>query len=161
MKVLAVLGAGLVLTGSSWCTFRGDGVSLRYPAGWHATARPLTSVADPAQIVAIASYPLPRGSAGGCSPREALDRVQPKGAFIFGWEYTATRSLRKRDFPRRPRHFRLTNYASYGCLGPSYLLRFRDAGRFFQIHVVLGRRASRATRATVIRVLDSFRAAPA
>jgi hypothetical protein len=37
------------------------------------------------------------------------------------------------------------------------MIRFSDRGWAFQIHVYLGSRASAATRATVLRVLDSFR----
>jgi hypothetical protein len=40
------------------------------------------------------------------------------------------------------------------------MLRFRTAGRFFQVHIVLGPRASRATRDRVVGILDSFRAKP-
>ena len=48
----------------------------------------------------------------------------------------------------------------YECIGPSYMVRFRQAGRFFQIHIVLGTRASAARRAAVLRILDSFTAKP-
>jgi hypothetical protein len=146
----------------SWRTFRADGISVRYPPLWHATARRLTLVTYPPQIIAVASYQLPHGNGGadGCSPKEALDRLQPAGAFIFGWEYTQPGSFRNRDFPPRPEHFRLTHFSRYEYGGPSYLLRFRQAGRFFQIHVALGRRASRATQATALRVLDTFHAKP-
>ena len=157
MRLLALLVSALALTGASWHTFRAHGVSVRYPPGWFATARGLTPVTSPQQILAVASYRLPRGSGGanGCQPKEALDRMPLTGAFIFGWEY-GPRS--KRDFPLRPKHFRLTHYARYECLGPSYMLRFRQAGRFFQLHVAFGRRASRATRATVVHILDTFSA---
>ena len=162
MRLLAVLAAAFGLTSSGWHTFRAHGISVRYPARWHATAQRLTLVTYPPQIVAVASYPLPRGNGGadGCSPKQALDRLQPAGAFIFGWEFTQPGSRRKRDFPPRPKHFRLTHFARYECGGPSYLLRFRQAGRYFQIHIALGRRASKATRATVLRIVDSFHAKP-
>jgi hypothetical protein len=42
--------------------------------------------------------------------------------------------------------------------GPSYALLFRDAGRFFQIHVYFGKQAGPRVRANVLRILDSFRA---
>jgi hypothetical protein len=45
-------------------------------------------------------------------------------------------------------------------MGHSYALRFRAAGRAFQIHVYLGPKANAATRVTVLRVLDSFHAKP-
>lgn len=89
--MLASVGL-LLLTGcgASWQTFRADRVSIRYPPGWFATSRPLTPVISPRQVVAVASYPLPRGNSGadGCEPKEALDRLPASGTFIFGWEYT-------------------------------------------------------------------------
>jgi hypothetical protein len=138
--------------------FRADGVSVRYPAGWDATGRPLTHVTSPVQVLAVASYRLPRTNRGsdGCAPKEALDRIPPDGAFIYGWEYGSAGEAG--NLPPRPKHFALTDFAGFECLGPSYVFRFRDAGRFFQIHVALGRRAGSGTRATVLRILDSFSA---
>jgi Membrane dipeptidase (Peptidase family M19) len=88
-------------------TFETAGVAVleqsHEPAGAAAVDRLRTRT-----IIAAASYPPPRGNGGadGCSPKEALDRLQPAGAFIFGWEYTQPGSFRKRDFPPRPAHFR-------------------------------------------------------
>jgi hypothetical protein len=151
----------LVLTtacSSSWNTFRANGLSIRYPKGWSASSHRLTPVTSPPQVLAIGSYTLPDGSRGanGCQPKEALDRMPSSGVFIFGWEYSG--GVTGLDFPPRPRHFRLTGFADYECLGPSYLLRFRVAGRFFQIHVAFGPHASASTRATALRVLDSLKA---
>jgi len=106
---------------------------------------------------------LPPGSSGadGCQPKEALDRLPSTGAFIFGWEYgqvSPVTGIRASDFPHRPKQFKLTGFARYECLGPSYMLRFRDAGRAFQIHIAFGRRANAATRAIIIRILDTFSA---
>jgi hypothetical protein len=114
-------------------------------------------------VLAIASYPLPSNARGAddCEPTDALARMPPNGAFIYGWEYGDPRGgigARARDFPKRPGHFRLGGFARYECLGRSYMLHFRESGRFFQIHVAFGTRASTATRTTVLRILDSFRA---
>ena len=140
---------------------RANGVSLRYPSGWFATSHALTPVTSPVQVLAVASYRLPRNNRGadGCAPKEALDRLPPEGAFIFGWEFDmpSPSGLRPRDFPRRPSRFRLTTRTDTECLGRSYELRFRQSGRFFQIHVKLGSRAGDGTRATALRILDSFR----
>jgi len=89
--------------------------------------------------------------------------MPPNGAFIYGWEYGDLRGrigARARDFPKRPEHFRLSGFARYECLGRSYMLRFRESGRFFQIHIAFGTRASTATRTAALRILDSFRARP-
>lgn len=135
---------------------------LRYPPSWSATSRPLTPVSYSAQLLAVASYRLPRASRGanGCRPSEALDRLPPGGAFVYGWDYGSgphRSGFRKSDFPPRPRHFRLARFGQYECAGPSYLIRFRQAGRFLQVHVALGTRATPVTRATVLRILDSLR----
>jgi hypothetical protein len=147
---------------SGWHTYRGPAVSVRYPPSWHATSAPLTPVAYPSQLLAIASYPLPRGSGGadGCRPTEALERLPRDGALVYAWDYGEQpfrRAFRRKDFPPRPDHFRLRAFSHYECAGPSYLIRFRQAGRFVQIHVALGAGATPRTRARVLRVLDSIR----
>jgi hypothetical protein len=159
---LAVLSVAAGLP-PSWHTYRGDRISIRYPPGWTATGRPLTAVTSPGQLIAIGSYRFPTNNAGadGCEPKEALDAIPPDGAFIFGWDYgqLSAADLHK-DFPPQPQRFRLTGLADYECMGHSYALRFRAAGRAFQIHVYLGPKATAATHATVLRVLDSFHAKP-
>jgi hypothetical protein len=109
----------------------------------------------------LGSYALPRDSRGadGCRPTAARDHLPATGAFIFAWEYgrpSPFGPIRSYDFPSRPKHFRLTRFAEYECLGASYMIRFREAGRFFQVHIAFGRRATAATRATALRVLDSL-----
>jgi len=159
VKIVALLGVLAVATACSSTsqTFRAQGVSVRYPSWWHATSARLTPVTSPVQVLAVASYPLPHDSRGadGCSPKKALDALPSDGAFIYGWEYGSPQG---ELFQPRPKHFALTNFAGFECLGPSYVLHFRDAGRFFQVHVALGPRASPYTRSLVLRVLDSFRA---
>jgi len=161
LTVTATTACGHGGSSSEWRTLRTDCVSIRYPPGWHATKQPLTPVSDPPQVLAVASYPLPRDSSGanGCQPKEALERLPLTGAFIFGWEYANPKrpGLRERDFPPRSKRFTLTGFAQYECAGPGCMARFRDAGRLFQIHIAFGRQASAATRRTALRVLDSFR----
>jgi hypothetical protein len=156
---LALLAVLALATGcsSDWNTFRADRISVRYPRWWNATDARLTPVTSPAQVLAVASYPLPHDDRGadGCMPKEALDALPPDGAFIYGWEYSSPQGER---FPPKPKHFALTDFAGLECLGPSYVFHFRQAGRFFQVHVAVGRRASAYTRATVLRILDSFSA---
>lgn len=164
MRRLAMVTVAVALAGcagSGWRTWQGRGVSVRLPPGWYATAARLTPVTWPAQFLAVASYPLPAGDRGadGCEPKAAVDRLPPHGAFIFGWEYAGSGEgpIRRSDFPPRPRRFRLLRPGRFECLDGSYMLRFRDAGRYFEVHVLLGRHATRQTRALVVRVLDSLR----
>jgi hypothetical protein len=163
ITVAALFAAGAAsCSSSSWLLYKSRGITLRYPPNWHATTTPLTHVTDPEQIVAIASYPLPKSNRGddGCQPKEALDHLPATGAFIYGWEDPADSGFgppRASDFPVRPAHFKLGRYAQYECSGPGYMLVFRDSGRFFQLHVALGRRATSTTRQDVLKILDSFR----
>jgi hypothetical protein len=157
--LVVLLAAGCATT--SWKTFRDDGVTVRIPSDWHGTRHQLTPVVSPVQVLAVASYPLPNGSEGadGCAPKEALDRLPADGVFVFGWEYDrpALTGVRKSDFPQKPAHFRLGKLTGFECLGPSYVVHFRQGGKLLQIHVVLGRDAGDAERETALRVLDSIR----
>jgi hypothetical protein len=160
MRLAAALAGAVALStfaGSGRHLWHARGITVRLPPGWRATAAPLTPVAMPQ--LAIASYPLPRGDAGadGCEPKAALDRLPATGAFLFAWEYGDVPSRQRRLFPPRPSRFRLEHLGRYECLGRSYMLRFRAAGRYFQLHVALGRQATRRTRRLVLRVLDSLR----
>jgi hypothetical protein len=169
VRILLLLGVAVLAAACSSSprlsnTFQADGISVRYPNGWDATSRPLTPVTDPAQVLAVASYRLPRDNRGadGCAPRAALDRLPPSGALVFGWELEmpSPTGLRPADFPHRPSHFRLTRLTETECLGRSYMVRFREAGRFFQVHVVLGPKAGDGTEKAALRILDSLRAQP-
>ena len=82
----------------------------------------------------------------------------PNGVFLFGWEYDrpALAGVQRSDFPPRPDHFELKGPTGFECLGPSYVVVFREAGRLFQIHVVLGPQAGEDARATALNVLDSL-----
>jgi hypothetical protein len=165
MKLSAALLGALALTScssSSWHTFHSRGVSVRYPPGWFATSHALTPVTSPVQALAVASYPLPKNNRGadGCEPKAAVDRLPADGAFVFGWEFPmpSPSGLRPPDFPRRPSHFSLESLTSNECVGGrNYEVSLRQAGRFFQLHVLLGAHASSSTRHTVLRVLDSLR----
>jgi hypothetical protein len=167
MRVLVLFVTAVMLAGcgaSGWQTWQGRGVSGGIPRGWHATGARLTPVTWPVQFLAVASYPLPAGARGadGCEPKAEVDRLPADGAFLFGWEYASMTgaSIRTADFPPRPRSFRLVHPGPYECLGHSYLIRFRAAGRYFQVQVLLGRRASEHTRELALRVLDSLAVRP-
>ena len=68
--------------------------------------------------------------------------------------------FRRSAFPPRPAHFTLPRRAlgNYECWRiPSYLIRFRAAGRPFQMEVAFGPHAGPARRAQTLRALDSLR----
>lgn len=140
----------------------GAGVSVRVPRGWHLVRPPISAVSFPAERLLLTSYPTRGG--GNCSPERAQRNLPPGGALVYLFEYRPERGgvwarLRRRDFPPRPARFRLRprTLGGYECWRvPSYLVRFRAAGRAFQVHVALGSRASPSRRAQVLRVLDSL-----
>lgn len=63
-----------------------------------------------------------------------------------------------KDFPR-PRRFQLApgQRVPIECVGPSYLIPFRDAGRYFQFQVVLGGKVTPAVKLQVEAVLNSLK----
>jgi len=121
---------------------------------------------SPYQLLAVASFAFPEDPRpNGCRPAGTLAKKQPSGAVIFVIEYgqippghfpTGVR----RAFPPRPTHFKLREFEHYECFGRSYQLRFREAVRYFQVFASYGRRATSATRRTVVRILNSFTARP-
>jgi hypothetical protein len=139
------------------------GLAVSQPGGWHLTQPPISSLSEPVERLLLTSYRAERG--GNCGP-DAAERALPSGgALVYLLEYRPSvgdpwRGLRRRDFPPRPARFALRRaaLATYECWRvPSYLIRFRDADRPFQLHVALGPHASAARRAQVLRVLDSLR----
>lgn len=141
----------------------GAGVSVRYPRGWQLIAPPITAVSSPVERLLLTSYPTSRG--GNCSPDRAERDLPANGALVYLFEYRPQLGdvwahLRRRGFPPQPAHFALRrrDLANFECWQvPSYLIRFRAAGRAFQMHVALGKNASAARHAQVLGVLDSLR----
>jgi len=169
VKLLLALSAAVVFgstaVATNWDLFKTDGVRIQHPADWYATADPPTPVTYPKQVLVATSFPLPKNAvANGCRPTGLLARKQPDGAVIFVIEYGDPGAWKwpkgYAPFPVRPRHFTLQTFANYECYGRSFQLRFRDAGRYFQVFTSFGRRATPATRATALHVLNSFRATP-
>jgi hypothetical protein len=147
-------------------TDAGAGIAVTQPGGWHLTTPPISSLSAPRERLLLTSYRTERG--GNCGPDRAERDLPDGGALVYLIEYRPStgdpwRGLRRRDFPPRPARFALRRaaLAGYECWRkPSYLIRFRDADRPFQLHVALGPRASQARRAQVLRVLDSLRFEP-
>jgi len=140
----------------------GNGISLSYPPGWKLYAPPITSISYPLDRLLLTSFPAATG--GGCSPTRAENALPPSGALIYVFEYgTARAASLTHDVaaaPPKPAAFALNarDLGNYECWGvPTYLIRFRAAGRRFQIHVALGAHVTPARRAQVLRILDSLR----
>lgn len=121
------------------------GVHALLPTGWQLLRKPISGVAEPAQVLSGASNPvnLEEPPAGGCRPSGVLDQRPPGGVLVQVIEYNeGGRGARKPnldDFPQRQRAFRLPkgSYGSYECNGPSRSVAFRDHGRALQAFVWL------------------------
>jgi len=144
----------------------GAGITVSYPRGWHLLTAPITSLAYPYDRLLLTSYPAGRG--GECGPTRAESTLPADGALIFLFEYTTTPGSvfgqpKGMSFPTQSAGIALrrSELANYECSTvPSYLIRFRTAGRLFQAQVAFGAHATRARRAEALRILASLRAKP-
>jgi hypothetical protein len=141
------------------------GVSGQHPAGWH-RARTLTNMAEPREVLALASYPLRGGDrAGECAPKKALADLPADGAFIWLLEYRPARGdvwgdLPRSRFPPKPSRIELARPDLQTGLcqpGPGYGSTFRAADRPFQLLVAFGARVSDGRLAQAEAVLNSLR----
>lgn len=139
----------------------GAGITVRVPSGWHLVRRSLTEVTDPAQRLAIASFPV-RLAARPCDCDKPHLRAFPRdGVFVFVWEYEGRFTGRQlRRVPRRAARFGVTQGTWHTACAPTWTGGFREAGRVFQVEVHLGPAATPQTRARVDALLDSLRVAP-
>jgi hypothetical protein len=133
---------------------RQDGIFLLTRPVWSFLEHPSGPV-EPRTVVAIASYPVERG--GRCSPTKALDALPPDGALAWLTEYSSTQA---NDFPPRPTRFSLdpSSLANYKCSAShaTYMFRFQDHGRLFQVHVAFGEHANRTVRDEMLASLSSL-----
>lgn len=144
------------------------GLSGEYPDGWY-RAHALTNMADPREVLALASYPLRgRDSAGECAPKTALSDLPRDGAFTWLIEYRPARGDVWADLPRdrfppkpEPFHVSATNLETGLCQsGPGYGMTFRAANRPFQLLVAFGAGATNERMAEVEAILNSLRFDP-
>ena len=130
------------------------GVFLIIPQGWRSLEDP-SGPAEPETILAVASYPIQRG--GACAPVRALATLPSKGALAWVLEY---RSPRGDAFPFRPHRFSLdpASRAFYECSGSqaTYMFRFRDRDRYFQVHVAFGEETGEGIRDEMLGALSSL-----
>jgi hypothetical protein len=164
VAMLLVSAIALAMTSVSRVTLP-RGISLVVPAGWHVTTARLNGVRDPVTVFTATSFRLRhiRPAPGLCS-RTLQDQWRVDGAYV---QLTEERdgASRRRMLPRtqrRPRHFRLDAKGAGGLCTPpnSGELTFREHGRAFYIFYGFGRRASTATRAQAMQLLDSLRIEP-
>ncbi|HEX5853288.1 MAG TPA: hypothetical protein VFY36_09355 [Solirubrobacteraceae bacterium] len=137
-------------------------ISVSYPKGWHVFPPPDTPLTYPYDRLLITSYPTTTGG-GSCSPRHAETALPANGVLIYLFEYKTPPNAiltppQNAAFPPKPAAFTLPAHPSnYECWTvPSYMIRFRTAGRLFQTHIALGPHASASRRTQALRVLQSL-----
>jgi hypothetical protein len=131
-----------------------DGLAITVPDSWTFREDPAGPI-EPKNVFAVGSWAFPRG--GDCAPTGAQDDLPPDGALFWLTEYYGDQP--PADFPARPETFELDRgtLGVYECSTvPSYMIRFREGRRFFQLHVAFGPEASESLELEVLRALQSF-----
>lgn len=144
----------------------GDGIRVSYPHGWHLMRAPITSLAYPYDRMLLTSYAAVRG--GECGPTRAENSLPSGGALVFLSEYSSTPGSvvaepKGVSFPPQSSGFTLpkSELRNYECSTvPSYIVRFRSAGRLFQAQLAFGERATQARRAEALQILSGLRVQP-
>jgi hypothetical protein len=149
---------------------RSAALSLTVPVGWHATSHRFTSLLDPRERVALASFPIDdTARSRRCSPDIPLGQMPRSGVLALLLEYmnpTERRHALRVD--HRPERFRLGQPAmgSFDCFpappgrAGGYVFNFGDSGRAFQLLVAVGTKATPETRLAAAAALDSIRIEP-
>jgi hypothetical protein len=143
---------------SAWTTDGAGSLTIQTPPGWTFAGNPVPDLTGPRIWFALGTWPFPRG--GECAPETALRFLPRDGALLWLSEVSGAQDVRG-EFPRQPARFSVDGIRAgrHECSSnrPSYALRFRSRGRFFQVQIAFGPRASPATRAEALRSLSSFR----
>ena len=131
-----------------------DGIWVLTPLDWSFLVDP-SGPYEPKTLFAVANYPIEPG--GECAPSTALGALPADGALAWVIEY---HDAEGNDFPTRPDRFSLdpSSLSNYECSGThaTYMLRFQDQGRYFQVHMALGEQASGDVRDDMLASLSSL-----
>jgi hypothetical protein len=163
--ILAGSAAGLAYGARSAVRLDRAGISFQVPRGWHLTIGRINGAIDPVTVFTVSTFRLllARTSTGICSP--ALRRAwRADGAYVQLSEERdgASRKRMLRRVPRRPKHFVLHTSGQGGLCTPpdSGGLSFQANGRAFDVNYGFGPKASKATRARAVAMLDALRITP-
>jgi hypothetical protein len=143
-------------THQGWVVHHAEGLCLSTPSRWAFTDQsPAPLLVSPPILFAMGTWGFPAG--GDCAPTRALEDLPEDGMFLWLFEYVDPQRD-PHDFRRRPEHFDLGQLQGpFECIGrKTYLILFRQHGRFFQIHTVLGSKAPASLRQQVLASLDSL-----
>jgi hypothetical protein len=158
-EVNEVLGTLRITPGSGWIAHqdRDDAMTVFTPETWTWREDPVPNLGEPRILFAAGTWAFPMG--GGCGPEAALEELPANGALLWLLEYRVPSNAD--DFPARPVRLALSGEPeTYECATarPTYLLRFRDGFRYFQLHVALGNAAAQRLQDDVVDVLNSLQA---
>jgi len=131
-----------------------DAVTVSTPATWTWREDPVPALGEPRILFAAGTWDFPVG--GDCGPEPALRDLSEEGALVWLLDYRF--AANPEDFPPHPSLLSLSGRPEvFECATghPSYVVRFRDGFRYFQLHVALGDEASEATRRDAIDVLNT------
>jgi hypothetical protein len=132
---------------------------------------PVSRLADPREILALATFQLPRHRPTNCEAfgGSARSQMHREDVFLTVQERGYDRDSEWPDFPPRPERFyaadpRPGEPGEYGCGDPPgttvYRRNFSDAGRHFHTLVVIGPDAPASARTQAWAILDSLRFDP-
>jgi hypothetical protein len=155
--VLLLAMAGLACAaGGGLRAFRGPGIVLRYPRSWFVSTEPLNGIIDPVQRFVLSSYRVPVGR-----PDFGGNYVPPPRGVIAQLVEEVPPLNNGGVWPMRPHQFKLGRLGRMEGFGGNRWaeLRFRDHGRRFYIFIGVGRNASSARIALLLRSLDGMRIA--
>ena len=136
-----------------------DRLSVTIPSAWSAKADPIPQFTSPDPILAVGSWSFPDDPAASCAPARS---VPADGALLWVLESRPDDERGNLDpeaFAPRPGSFELRAMSpiTAECTEyPGFVLRFREAGRYFSVMVVLGPEAPSSRRAVVEQVLQSL-----
>jgi hypothetical protein len=115
-------------------------------------------LAEPTALLALGTGSIPSG--GACAPTAAIRALPKDGVLLWVLEYRNPGN--PYEFPPRRARFDLGPLLGpVECVGErTHLVSFRQAGRFFQVHVMFGPEATAALRADVVAALSSLTPEP-
>lgn len=145
------------LPGWTWRVDQVDGVAVQAPTGWTFKTA-VVGLAEPTALFALGTGSIPSG--GDCAPTAAIRALPKDGVLLWVLEYRNPGT--PYEFPPRRARFDLGPLLGpVECVGErTHLVSFRQAGRFFQVHVIFGPKAAATLRADAVTALSSLTPEP-
>jgi hypothetical protein len=135
------------------------GVQVTLPSAWTFENGTDITMIDPTVDFVAGSWTFPTD--GDCAPTAAIESLPSDGVLFWLVEYTSPNT--PVNVPPRPERIDLGPLVGpLECLGTSaHVVGFSDAGREFQMFVVLGSHADDSVRRDAVDALNSIVVAPA